>query len=70
MGQRRLASSGEMVPAKRFESFTVTWENTGTIEALPHWAGESVCSVEKIQPAAAIINELVSEAERLLHSWK
>jgi len=70
VGQRKLASSGEMVPAKRFESITITRVTTGTIEAMPHWAGESVGSVEKVQPAAAIINELVSEAERLLHSWK
>jgi NAD(P)H-dependent flavin oxidoreductase YrpB (nitropropane dioxygenase family) len=70
VGQRKLASSGEIVPAKRFESITITRDTTGTIEAMPHWAGESVGSVEKVQPAAAIINELVSEAERLLHSWK
>src|SRR6266568_2449461 len=70
VGQRRLTSSGEMAPAKRFESITITRDTTGTLEAMPHWAGESVASVEKIQPAAAIINELVSEAERLLHNWK
>lgn len=70
VGQRRLASSGEMAPAKRFESITITRDTTGTLEAMPHWAGESVASVEKIQSAAAIINELASEAERLLHNWK
>ncbi len=70
VGQRRLASSGEMAPVKRFESITITRDTTGTLEAMPHWAGESVASVEKIQPAAAIINELASEAERLLHNWK
>src|SRR6266702_2817505 len=70
VGQRRLASSGEMAPAKRFESITMTRDTTGTLEAMPHWAGESVASVEKVQPAAAIIDELVSEAERLLHNWK
>jgi NAD(P)H-dependent flavin oxidoreductase YrpB (nitropropane dioxygenase family) len=70
VGQRRLASSGEMAPAKRFESITMTRDTTGTLEAMPHWAGESVASVEKVQPAAAIIDELMSEAERLLHSWK
>jgi hypothetical protein len=48
----------------------VTRDTTGTLEAMPHWAGESVASVEKVQPAAAIIDELMSEAERLLHSWK
>ena len=70
VGQRRLASSGEMAPAKRFESITMTRDTTGTLEAMPHWAGESVASVEKVQPAAAIIDEFMSEAERLLHSWK
>jgi nitronate monooxygenase len=70
VGQRRLASSGEMAPAKRFESITMTKDTTGTLEAMPHWAGESVASVEKVQSAAVIINELMSEAERLLHSWK
>jgi len=48
----------------------MTRDTTGTLEAMPHWAGESVASVEKVQPAAAIIDELMSEAERLLHSWK
>ncbi len=70
VGQRRLNASGEMAPAKRFESFVMTRDTTGTLEAMPHWAGESVASVEKIQPAAEIIEELVSEAERLLRSWK
>jgi len=70
VGQRRLASSGEMAPAKRFESITITRDTTGTLEAMPHWAGESVTSVEKVQPAAAIMDELVSEAEKPLHSWK
>jgi hypothetical protein len=59
-----------MAPAKRFESITITRDTTGTLEAMPHWAGESVPSVERIQSAGAIIGELVSEAERLLHSWK
>jgi nitronate monooxygenase len=69
VGQRRLNASGEIAPAKRFESFVMTRDTTGTLEAMPHWAGESVASVEKIQPAAEIINELALEAERLLHSW-
>ena len=70
VGQRRLNASGEMAPAKRFESCVVTRDTTGTLEAMPHWAGESVASVKKIQPAAELINELVSEAEILLHHWK
>lgn len=70
VGQRRLNASGELAPAKRFESFAMTRDTTGTLEAMPHWAGESVASVKKIQSAAEIINELVSEAERLLQRWK
>jgi len=70
VGQRRLNASGEMAPAKRFKSFVMTRDTTGVLEAMPHWAGESVASVKEIQSAAAIIDEMVSEAERLLHSWK
>jgi nitronate monooxygenase len=70
VGQRRLNASGEIAPAKRFECFVMTRDTSGTLEAMPHWAGESVASVEKIQSAAAIIDELASEAERLLHGWK
>src|SRR5579864_3762074 len=42
VGHKKLISTGEMVPVKRFESFTMTSETTGTIKAMPHWAGESV----------------------------
>ena len=69
VGQRKLASSGEMVPAKRFESFTMTRDTTGTFEAMPHWAGESVSEVKTVQPAAAIMRELADEAEKLLRYW-
>ena len=36
VGQRRLNASGEMAPAKRFESFVMTRDTTGTLEAMPH----------------------------------
>jgi nitronate monooxygenase len=42
---------------------------TGAIEAMPHWAGESVDGVKKVQPAAEIVGELVDEAEQLLRRW-
>jgi hypothetical protein len=42
---------------------------TGAIEAMPHWAGESVGGVTRIQPAAEIVRELADEAERLLRRW-
>ena len=36
----------------------------------PELAEESVDGVKKLQPAAAIIEELVGEAERLLRRWR
>ena len=50
----------------RFEPEAVDRDTTGTIEAMPLWAGESVSSVTRVQPAAEIIRELATEAERLL----
>jgi NAD(P)H-dependent flavin oxidoreductase YrpB (nitropropane dioxygenase family) len=51
------------------EKMTATRHATGAIEAMPHWAGESVSGVRQIEPAAAIIDELVSDAEALLRRW-
>ena len=70
VGHKRLISTGEMAPVKRLESFTMTSETTGTIKAMPHWAGESVSGVKTVKPVSAIIKELVEEAETLLHKWQ
>jgi hypothetical protein len=35
---------------------------------MPHWAGESVSGVKTVKPVAAIIKELVEEAETLLQN--
>jgi nitronate monooxygenase len=70
VGHKKLISTGDLVPVKRFESFTMTSETTGTFKAMPHWAGESVSGVKKVEPVAAIIKELVDEAEVLLRKWK
>src|SRR5216683_212432 len=69
VGHKKLISTGEMVPVKPLESFTMTSETTGTLKAMPHWAGESVSGVKNVKPVAAIIKELVEEAETLLHKW-
>jgi hypothetical protein len=47
----------------------MTSETTGTIKAMPHWAGESVSGVKNVKPVAAIMKELVNEAEMLLQKW-
>ena len=69
MGYKKLISTGEMVSVKPLESFTMTSETTGTLKAMPHWAGESVSGVKNVKPVGAIIKELVDEAEELLHKW-
>ena len=64
-----LNSSGDRVPVRRFQKLTITRHVSGAIEAMPHWAGESVGGVTRVQPAAEIVRELVDEAERLLRRW-
>jgi nitronate monooxygenase len=61
--------SGERRPLHRFESYTAMSDTTGAIEAMPQWAGESVGSVKRVQPAGEIVRELAEEAERLLRRW-
>ncbi len=56
-------------PIRRFDSSMATRLVTGHVEAMPHWAGESVVGVKRIQPAAEIIRELSGEAEELLRRW-
>jgi NAD(P)H-dependent flavin oxidoreductase YrpB (nitropropane dioxygenase family) len=62
-------TDGARVPVRRFQKLTITRHVTGAIEAMPHWAGESVRSVTRVQPAAEIVRELAGEAERLLRRW-
>ncbi len=63
------ADTGEHYPIPRFASITPRQTTTGAIEAMPHWAGESVDGVKRAQPAAEIVHELADEAERLLRRW-
>jgi nitronate monooxygenase len=58
------------VEKHRYQPFSVTDEYSGTIEATPFWAGESVGGVTQMQPAGTIVHELVEEAEMLLRRWK
>jgi nitronate monooxygenase len=56
-------------PIQRFQPLDIHTGVTGAIEAMPHWAGESVDGVKTVQPAAEIIQELAGDAERLLRRW-
>ena len=62
-------SDGDRVPVHRFQKLTITRHVSGSIEAMPHWAGESVGGVKRLQSAAEIVRELTDEAERLLRRW-
>jgi nitronate monooxygenase len=61
--------SGKRRPLHRFESYPAVRDTTGAVEAMPHWAGESVGSVKRVQPAGEIVRELAAEAEHLLRRW-
>jgi NAD(P)H-dependent flavin oxidoreductase YrpB (nitropropane dioxygenase family) len=61
--------TGEREPIGRFEVLSVHQGVTGSITAMPLWAGESVGGVRSVQPAAAIVRELTDGAEALLQRW-
>ena len=60
---------GTRKPLPRFAPEAINRGTTGTIAAMPLWAGESVGGVRRVQPAAEIVRELAVEAERLLRRW-
>jgi nitronate monooxygenase len=61
--------TGERYPIRRFQSHPAYETTSGTIAALPFWAGESVGGVTRVQPAAEVVRELAGEAEQLLKRW-
>lgn len=56
-------SRGEV---KRYDAFTPRPDTEGDIEALSMWAGQSVGLANRVQPAAAIVEEIMSEAKRAI----
>jgi len=66
IGELRMAD--QTIPVERFSVIAPTHDTTGRIEAMALYAGESVTHVNAIEPAAKIIAELVSGAERLLQA--
>jgi NAD(P)H-dependent flavin oxidoreductase YrpB (nitropropane dioxygenase family) len=63
-------TGGATLPLTRFMTPPPARWSTGKIEAMPHYAGQSVGAVRKIQPAADIVRELAEGAERLLRGVK
>jgi len=64
VGETRYA--GQTLAVERFSVMVPTTGTTGHIEAMALYAGESVGNVHAVRPAAEIVSELVSGAERLL----
>jgi nitronate monooxygenase len=69
VGERFRPQYGDSVPIYRFEKMTITLHVSGAIEAMSQWAGQSVGSVTRVQPASEIVRELATEAEKLLRRW-
>lgn len=66
VGERPRPGTEPAVPMRRFEPFTINRETSGTIAAMPQWAGESVNGVTRMQSAAEIVRELTEAAEHWL----
>jgi NAD(P)H-dependent flavin oxidoreductase YrpB (nitropropane dioxygenase family) len=66
IGEVRLAD--QVLPVPRFSVIPPTRDTTGHVDAMALYAGEGVGSVTAALPAAAIVAELVSGAERLLEA--
>jgi nitronate monooxygenase len=64
VGEIELA--GEKLPVPRLSVPSPTRAATGTVEAMALYAGQSVGAVERVEPAAEIVKEIVDGAERLL----
>jgi NAD(P)H-dependent flavin oxidoreductase YrpB (nitropropane dioxygenase family) len=64
IGEERHA--GQVLPVQRFSVLPPTLTTTGRVDAMALYAGESVTHVTSVQPAAALVSELVAGAERLL----
>ena len=62
------ASRPDGSPINRYASSTPTAAMTGDIEPLPHWAGQGVGLVTREESAAAIVQNLVAEAEEAIKS--
>jgi NAD(P)H-dependent flavin oxidoreductase YrpB (nitropropane dioxygenase family) len=69
----RRPGEGEVIARSRFvgdvvryQSYTPGADAEGDIDALAMWAGQGVGLVSKVEPAGAIVREIIEEAERTL----
>jgi NAD(P)H-dependent flavin oxidoreductase YrpB (nitropropane dioxygenase family) len=62
----RVSDTAEPIAIERFSTMPPTDDCEGNIAAMALYAGESVASIDRIQPAAAIVRELTEGATTLL----
>ena len=60
---------GQEIPLKRFTSFVPMPVTKGNLEEMPLLAGQGVGLVKEIKPAAAIVEEMMTEAYQTLNSF-
>jgi NAD(P)H-dependent flavin oxidoreductase YrpB (nitropropane dioxygenase family) len=67
VGETRMGS--HTLPVPRFGVPCPNRETTGEVAAMVHYAGQGVGATARIAPAAQVIEELATGAERLLRRW-
>ena len=60
---------GQRLPLPKWAVAVPTTAFSGEVAAMALYAGQGVGAVERVQPAADIVEELVSGAEQLLARW-
>jgi hypothetical protein len=66
VAQLRVSDTAEPMAIERFSTMPPTDDCEGNIAAMALYAGESVASIDRVQPAAAIVRELTEGATTLL----
>jgi nitronate monooxygenase len=67
VGETRMG--GATLPVPRFGVPCPNRDTTGTVAAMVHYAGQGVGATRQVRPAAEVVAELASGAERLLRRW-
>jgi nitronate monooxygenase len=57
------------LPVPRFGVPCPNRDTTGEIAAMVHYAGQGVGATDRVLPAAQVVTDLATEAERLLRRW-
>jgi NAD(P)H-dependent flavin oxidoreductase YrpB (nitropropane dioxygenase family) len=61
-----IATSRASGPIVRYQSYTPGADAEGDIDAMSLWAGQGVGLVSKVQPAAEIVREIATDAQRII----